>query len=502
MKVFLVQLPNVTTETEVRYMQPYLAVGLGILASVLRDDGHQVRLLDAYTEGWDNRARIEGDWIEIGLGEEEIAAQIRRFQPQVVGFSLPFTSQMPRLRSLARWVKAIHPEIYVVCGGNHPTCVPHEILTIPEVDAVVLGEGERSFSRLLQALEVDQSFDDLPGLAYRSKSSGVIVNPAEIINDLDALPSPAYDLLPLKSYFRAVGARKIPLFASRGCTQSCASCSQPLMYPGPVRRFSPDYLSRCLRHLVEFYGVREFIFEDDGLTSEVSEATRLFDCLIAENLRISWTTRGCLNPEALDSDLLAKMRLAGGKSLRFAVGSGSRRVLHQILNKKMDLYILEETLKRAQENEFVVSCEFLLGSPGTTIEEVYETLKFAWKLRSKGVEKFSFLLSTPYVGTGLRQQALEMGLPVPPSNPDFLPHRNLVAAQDPIAMEIAQIREVAQREFNSRGLVLELGRLVGVGAKSAPKVEERIFASVAPWPVLKVAQPPSREREAASREPG
>lgn len=498
MKVFLIQLPNVVSESEARHLPPYLSVGLGILASVLRDEGHQVKLLDAYTEGWDHRARIEGDRIEIGLAEEEIAAQIRRFQPHVVGFSVPFTTMVPRLRSLARWVKAIHPEIFIVCGGNHPTCAPREILAISEIDAVVLGEAERTFPRLLQALEEAAEYKNLPGLACADAANEVAQNPpAEIIADLDTLPLPAYDLLPLKKYFKAAGSRKIPMFTSRGCSQACASCSLPLTSVGPVRHYSPEYVCQAMRHLAEFYGVREFLFEDDMLIKERQAANSFFDRLIQEDLHAHWAARGGVAPEILDEALLAKMRRSGGRELCFAVGSGSRRVLHRILHKKLDLYALEEAIKRSLAAGFAVSCEFLLGSPGATLEEVYETLNFAWKLRSLGVEKFSFLLSTPYVGTALRAQATELGWPVPPADPEFFPHDDLVETNNLVAMEIAQIRDTAQREFNSHGLVLELGKLMGVGAKVI-KAEERFFASVAPWPALYHHRPQSKERDRVS----
>ncbi len=496
MKIFLIQLPNIVTDDEARHLPPYLSVGLGIIAAVVRDHGHQVKLLDAYTEGWENRARIEGEWIEIGLAEEEIAAQIRRFQPQVVGFSVPFTSMVPRLRSLARWVKAIHPEIFVVCGGNHPTCVPAEVLNIPDVDAVVLGEAENSFPRLLQALEDGENPDNLPGIMGRSNlATDIKTHSANSVKDLDTLPLPAYDLLPLKKYFKAAGGRKIPLFSSRGCGRHCASCSMPLIFPGPTRRFSPPYISQSVRHLTEFYGVREFIFDDDGLTNDAMAAHRLFDHLRAENLRVVWTARGGVNPHILDESLLTVMRASGGKNMRLEIGSGSRRVLHRVLNKSLDLHDVEVVVSRIRAAGMTVNCEFLLGSPGTSIEEVYESLNFAWKLRSHGAEEFSFLLSTPYVGTDLRRQALALGRPVPSADPDFLSHHNLVATQDLTAMEISQIRDTAQREFNSRGLVVELGKLVGVGAKSTPKLEDRFFASVAPWPVLHQEQRKVKERE-------
>jgi hypothetical protein len=252
-----------------------------------------------------------------------------------------------------------------------------------------------------------------------------------------------------------------------------------------------------MRHLAEYYGVREFIFDDHGLFSDTAFIGRLCDRLISERLNIHWIARGDVAPEVLDDALLMRMRQAGGRELRFNIGSGSRRVLHNVLKKKLDLYILEEAIARAVVIGFEVSCEFLLGLPGESLEEVYETLNYAWKLRSRGVETFSFLMSTPYIGTDLRHQAVAREGSDPFSDPRLVMLSNALSPND-ATREIARIRDTAQREFDSHGLVIELGKLVG-GVKTSQRVEERFFATVAPWPSRHRSRKQSPDGEPATQ---
>jgi len=488
-RVLLLQPSLVASESFSRRALPFLPLGLAAVAAVLRESGHQVRILDAYTEGWDRRGLLDNDLIEIGLPEEEVAAQIRRYQPHMVGFTAPFTAQMPRLRSLARWVKAIHPEIFVLCGGNHPSCAPAEVLSVPEIDAVVLGEAESTLPQLLQALQDAEGLENCEGIAYRSRTGAPVIRPLfQYRRDLDSLPIPAYDLLPMKKYFKCVGGRRIPLMTSRGCNQTCSTCSSRPIFGRSRRFWSAPYLVQQMRHLLESYDVREFLFDDHALLAEPERAKQLFDLMISENLKIHWMARGGIGCEHLDEALLARMKQSGGRELHFDVGSGSRRVLHQILRKSLDLHQLENAISRALIAGFRISCQFVLGSPGETIEEIYETLNFAWKLRSRGVEEFEFLLAAPHVGTTLHDQALQLGCQI---SPDVMwnPYDQGLQTRDFSALEVCQIRDNAEREFSSRGLALDFGLRRGIGIRPPATPEVRYFPSVAPAPRVRPLRP-------------
>lgn len=464
-------------------VEPYLPVGLGSLAATLRCSSHQVKIVDAMNEGWSSRGRIESDLIEIGINEEEIAWRIRRLHPHVVGFSVPFTTQMPRLRSMARWVKAIHPEIMVVCGGNHPTANPKEVAQIPDIDLVFLGEGETNLLKFLGNLERGFDSDNLDGVAYRDAAGKIVIKPNRVsIKDTDQLSWPAYDILPLKKYFKAVGRRRIPFFFSRGCERSCSYCSNRKMFGKNVRYFSVDYCLEHMRYLVEYYGTRDFIFYDDNLFADCGYAYDFFDQLLVQKFKVQWQASSGNEPANLDEKLLDKMRRSGGRRLHFAPDSGSRKVLKHLLHKSLDLYEFERAIQRSLKAGFKVSCHFTLGNPGETLEEVYDTLNFAWKLRRYGVDEIHFSLATPFPGTDLHSQAERKGSIIDRPEPMITPYEGCLSTAEIPVDEIVKIRDTADREFNSRGLVMNLTRHVISTRKAIQPVEERFFSSMAPQP--------------------
>jgi anaerobic magnesium-protoporphyrin IX monomethyl ester cyclase len=472
--------------------RPFLPLGLASLAAILREAGHEVRLLDAYTDGWERRGILANGVIEVGIPEEEIASLVRRFQPQVVGFGVTFGAQLPRLSSLAGWVKAIHPEIFVVCGGNYPTASPLEILDIPSIDAVFLGEGEVSFLRAIQSLENGHGLHECSGIAFRTPGGAPIINPPSgRATELDLLPLPAYDLLPMKKYFRIMGERYAPLVPTRGCDAACAVCSSRAIFGNRPRHYSADYLIQQIEHLAESYGVRDFAIHDHSFLSQSEHGNRFLDRLIARNQRLRWSAHCCLSGEGFGSEFFAKVKLAGGMELQFDIGSGSRRVLMQILRRGIDLHRIEEIVLQALANDLRVSARFLLGLPGETVEEIYETLNFAWKLRSRGVEGFEFEIAQPYVGTALRDQAVAQGGQVPERDAALNPYVGTWQLADAAAAEVQAIRDTAQREFSSRGLVFDWTRRLGENLRLPKQVEERYFPSVAPQPRMRPRRPAS-----------
>lgn len=490
MRIFLIQPAALLRESNAESARPFLALGLASLAAILREAGHDVRLLDAYTEGWDHRGLMEEGVVEIGLPEEEIASQIRRFQPQVVGFGVTFGAQLPRLVSLARWVKAIHPEIFVVCGGNLPTAAPLEALNIPDVDAVLLGEGEVNFLRMIQSFENGEGLEGCDGIAYRSRAGSPVIQPAaRQFAELDFLPIPAYDLLPMKKYFKIMGERFTPLIVSRGCDADCATCSSRAIFGKKPRHFSSAYIVQQIEHLNESFGVRDFALYDHSFLSRSESTGRFLNLLIERNLGTRWMAHCCLSQDGFEGDFFAKIRRAGGLEINFDIGSGSRRVLMQILKRGLDLHGIEEVVLQALANDLRVSARFLIGLPGETIEEIYETLNFAWKLRSRGVEGFDFEIAQPYTGTALRDQAVALGCQIPADDAALDPGRAVLQTADFAPLDIQEIRDTAQREFSSRALVWDLTRRLGENLRLPKKVEERYFPSVAPLPKRLPARP-------------
>lgn len=153
-------------------------LGLDWMAAVLRRDGHQVKILDAHAE----RLRLD-----------TIGSRIRSFLPfDLVGITAT-TGLVANALAIARIVKAEQPQARVVLGGVHPTVLPQECLAEQAVDLVARGEGEDTILEIAREIPVE----DIRGVSFRA-GEGIVHNPErELIKDLDSLPLPAYDLLPV-----------------------------------------------------------------------------------------------------------------------------------------------------------------------------------------------------------------------------------------------------------------------------------------------------------------
>src|ERR1041385_7720529 len=157
--------------------------GMLVMAAVARQRGYDVAIFDAK-----------------GSGETaaHVAAQIRAFAPDVVGFSAT-TISVTNAARIAELLKQDDREVVTVVGGPHVSAVPQRTLqALPALDYGIIGEGEIAFFELLDRLRDGKDVADSPGLVYRRADGTVAANArSPYIEDLDALPLPAWDLVPL-----------------------------------------------------------------------------------------------------------------------------------------------------------------------------------------------------------------------------------------------------------------------------------------------------------------
>lgn len=178
---------------------------IGYLAAVIEREGYTVSILDALASGWDRESPEEDpELLRIGLTDAEIAAEIRNFDPDIVGITNPFTSQFNSTVKAASLIKRLNPDIKVVAGGVHPSAMPNQCIIYKDIDFVIKGEGENPMVELLLALQGKYSLSEVKGLYYKKRNGEVVFNGlGKPIKDLDEIPFPAYHLMPRDKYFAA-----------------------------------------------------------------------------------------------------------------------------------------------------------------------------------------------------------------------------------------------------------------------------------------------------------
>lgn len=410
MRVLLIQ-PPLTTRIYEKAERPtmYEPLGLGYLAAVARENGHEPAVLDCLAEGWRTQ-RKQGDLTRYGLTEEEIEARIRAFKPDIVGVTCMFSGFDRDSRDVAAIAKRACPEVPVVVGGADATAEAAELVEDPHIDLVVRGEGERVLIGLLEALEREGALPmDLPGTTI-----GTHDNPlADHIGDLDTLPFPARDLLPMDAYHEDQRpimpyAKRRPIgfmMSSRGCPYKCIFCSTRNVWTG-WRPRSPGNVVDEIEVLVKEYGVREVAFLDDSFIVKPERVRRICDEIQSRKLDIAWSVPVGLTVWRVDTDTLRAMRDCGFYRACFPIESGDPEMLKYI-RKPVDLDRVLETIRACHDLGIWTYGNFLIGFPEQTPESVEKTAQFA---ESCGLDMINVYIVQPYKGAELWDIMQELGL--------------------------------------------------------------------------------------------
>ena len=326
-----------------------------------------------------------------------MAQRILAFQPDVVGFSAT-TISIANASRTAELVKESDSRIVTVVGGPHVSAIPERTLAaFPALDYGIVGEGEISFFELIDRLHAGRSVDDAPGLVYRSKES-IVANPrSPYITDLDALPFPAWDLVPgFPHRFQpsVFSYRKSPvatLVTSRGCPFSCSFCDRSTS--GKLGRYhSTDSVLRHCRRLVDL-GVRHIIFYDDLFTVKRKRVVELCQAFIANGFEFTWSCNS--HPNLLDAEALRLMKRAGCWQIAYGIESGSQRIL-DVVKREVRLPRMRETLRMTRDAGIRAKGYLMIGHPTETVETLEETADF---LRVVELDLCQVTKFTPYPGT-------------------------------------------------------------------------------------------------------
>jgi len=381
-------------------------LGVGYIAAILKKSGYNVIIYDALNDS-----------------PAFIREKISRENPDVIGISNQFSPQFDDVKSIARIAKDINKNFLVVAGGSHPSSCPSDFFNKTNcVDIVVIGEGEYTMLEIVQKISNNQPWQDIKGIAFK-RNTEVIKNPIRpSIKNLDELPYPAYELFDMEVYFKLTNfsldrptfaypgsERAINLITSRGCPYNCVFCSIHSVMGNIWRAHSPEYVINHIKFLIEKYKIKHIHFEDDNLTLDKDRFKRMLDLILEADLKISWDTPNGVRADILDEELLRKSKKAGCVYLVMGVESGDQAVLDKIVQKKLSLKAVETTSKLAKNVKLNLEAFFVIGFPGETIQNMRDTLNFAFKLQFRYGVYPILLIATPLPGTRLYEICVKKG---------------------------------------------------------------------------------------------
>ena len=336
-----------------------LPAGLLTLDAVLRQAGHDVTLANLS-----------------GFSRDRVRQILSQLGPDVLGVS-QFTHNRVESLGLVQLARELDPGCLTVMGGPHATHCWRELLEgHPELDVVVLGEGEVTLVELLKARSSGTPLEAVDGIAWRKEGVARQNAARAPLADLDSLPLPGLE----SSGSIGVDYRRQLEFiiTSRGCPANCLFCSSPLFWGRGVRFRSPASVVQEIRTLKERYGLLYFSFRDDTFTANRARVLEICRLLREERLHILWNCQSRVT--AVDEEMLVEMKKAGCECIQFGVESGSPEML-KALGKRILPADVERAAAAARRAGINLSVYLITGIPGEGEGDLQQTLRLIDRIR-------------------------------------------------------------------------------------------------------------------------
>jgi len=320
-------------------------MGLYSVGAVLKENHYDVEVLD---------------WHEINRTPEKVKEALVAKKPDVIGLSVLHGNRWGAI-DIARTAKQLDPRTKIVFGGIGATFLWEHLLgNFPEVDYVVLGEGEWTFLNLVRHFEKkqDQGIAQIRGIAYRENGKILKTGEPDPVKDLDSLPIPAKHF----SYAH--------VSSSRGCAWNCSFCGSPEFWGRKIRWRSPEKFVEELESLFG-KGVTFFYFSDDTFTLDPKRVIEICKGIIEKNLKIAWYAISRV--DHVDEEMLYWMRRAGCIQISYGVESGSAKI-RKALGKPVKTEQVRRAFALTTRYGILSRAYFVYGAPGETWKTVQETM--------------------------------------------------------------------------------------------------------------------------------
>lgn len=368
----------------------WVSHGLAHISAAAKARGFDIDLIDLRAlKGWD-----------------DFRAEIRRRQPDVLGFTMMSVDYDPVMQSV-EIVKEELPQSVVVVGGPHPTLALDEVAQNPKIDYIVTHEGEITFPKLLRAIQEGNR----PG-------DRILVGE---MPDLDALPFPDRELFlaEWRKYGYTLDSPEVPfveelpppfltIIAGRGCKYNCNFCqpAERRLFGRKVRRRSVPNIIAELKALRDRYHFASFMFHDDCLTEDREWVIEFCRAYKAEGFAQPFFCQSRADIIVKHPDMVRLMADAGLRGYFIGFESGSDRVL-KFLRKGTTRAINLEAARICRKNGIAIWANYMLGIPTETNEEVMETISM---LKEMDPDYYSPAFYTPHPGSDLFDYCMENDL--------------------------------------------------------------------------------------------
>ncbi len=373
------------------FIQPF-PHGIAYIASVLKKEGHEVTIYNQDLHHYP---------------EEHLTEYLNIQKFHIVGVSIiAGYYQYAKLLKISEAINASKQRPLYLLGGHGPSPEPEYFLKKTQADIVVIGEGEETIIDLSENL---YDLSKVKGIAYRVGDEVTVNERRPLLKDIDTIPFPAYELLPMEYYrlMRYVHVKQddfcLPMLSGRGCIFKCTFCYR--MDEG-FRPRSPESIIEEIRLVQKDYGISIIDFTDELLMSSKERTIKLCEAFIKANLKFRWHCNGRLN--FATPEVLRIMKEAGCIFINYGIEALDDNVL-QMMRKGLTVEIIVTGVERTLKAGISPGLNIIWGNIGDTRATLEKAVQFLMRY-DDGAQLRTIRPVTPYPGSELYYDAIKMGL--------------------------------------------------------------------------------------------
>jgi len=348
---------------------------------------------------------------EFNEGVKEFIQKVEQFKPDIIAMSAFSTNFLIGLE----YYRSLKKQIFFLVGGVHPTLVPDEVISIPEVDAICIGDGEEMIVKFMErcqegALEM-RKFNNIPNLWFKTKNHSIIKHQVSKVTDINKLPVPNYDNFnPLIRHYRGRKVKTIVYELSRGCPQSCSFCCNKNYMKTIYRNGKPRIRRKEIRNVIEQlivlkqrYEIGMFKFVDENFFTASLEWFEEFSTRYKNEIDIPFTISTTAN--LVTEKKVKFIKEAGCINVNMGPESGNEEYRKKVLKKPISDKMYLRAKHLFEEYDIRVGVGFIIGLPMQTKQIIKDTVLLLKKLRTSA--HFEFF--TPLPGSELYDQLTQQG---------------------------------------------------------------------------------------------
>ena len=370
-------------------------IGLAYIAAVMRKAGHSVEIYNQDVYHWP---------------ESHLQRLLDHEKFDVVGVSvIGGYWQYRKLLKLSEAINRSKNRPFYILGGHGPAPEPAYFMKKTQADVIVIGEGERTALEILEAIEGKRSIESVKGIAFSDKGVCVETERRPLINPIDGIDFPAWDMFPMDHYsllrsFPGIenNERCFPMLSGRGCIFECNFCYR--MDKG-FRPRSPRSIIEEIGILHDNYGITCIDFQDELLMSSEKRTADLCTEIIASGLKLKWACNGRLNFAKLS--VLKLMKEAGCVFVNYGIESLDQKTLN-VMNKGLTVRMIHRGVQETLDAGLNPGLNIIFGNIGETVEALRLGVDFLLKYDPHAYMR-TIRPVTPYPGSPLYYYAIEKG---------------------------------------------------------------------------------------------